>query len=156
MKIKLMKTIIIFTISIFLFTTVSAQFVAKVEVREPIQGLCNDKEVYTLFPMFGDQKEAVCPLSKEEITRRLDSAVTFLKDNPKFKDKGMVNIWINCKGEVVKCEMDNKTKDATLDMQIVAVFAALGKWEAGRLNGKPVDSLRLYSFEIKKGQITVE
>jgi len=151
-----MKTILIITISFFLGTAINAQFVAKVEVKEPIQGLCNDKEVYTLFPMFGDQKEAVSPLSKEDITKRLDSAVSFLKDNPKFKGKGMVGIWINCKGEVVKCDMDNKTTDATLDSQIVAVFAELGKWEAGQLNGKPVDSLRLYSFEIKNGKIRVQ
>ena len=150
-----MKTILVFTISIFLLANLNAQFVAKVEVKEPIQGLCNDKEVYSLFPMFDGQKQAVCPTSEEEITKRLDSAVTFLKDNPKFKDKGMVGMWINCKGEVVKCEMDNKTKDSTLDSQIVAVFSVLGKWEAGLLNGKPVDSMRLYSFEIKKGKILI-
>ena len=85
----------------------------------------------------------------------MDSAVTFLKENPKHNDKGMVFIWINCKGEVIKCEMDNKTKDANLDSQIIAVFNSLGKWDAGLLNGKPVDSLRLYSFEIKKGKISI-
>jgi hypothetical protein len=78
-----------------------------------------------------------------------------LKDNPKFKDKGMVSVMINCKGEVVKCEMDNKTKDATLDSQIVAVFTILGQWVAGSLNGKTMDSMRLYSFEIKKGKVSI-
>ena len=62
---------------------------------------------------------------------------------------------ISCKGDMVKCEIDNKTKDAGLDSQIVAVFASLGDWKAGKLNGSPVDSMRLYSFEIKKGKITV-
>lgn len=151
-----MKSIFLLTISILILSGLRAQIVAKVEVKEPIEGLCNDKEVYSLFPMFGDQKQAVCPVSDAEIKRRLDSAVTFFKDNPKHKDKGMVGIWINCKGEVVKCEMDNKTKDATLDSQIVAVFNTLGKWEAGLLNGKPVDSMRLYSFEITKGKISVK
>ena len=135
--------------------TASAQFVAKVQIKEPIDGLCNYKEVYSLFPMFGDQKEAICPVSDEEILRRLDSAVVFLKDNPKFSGKGMVSIMISCKGDMVKCEIDNKTKDAGLDSQIVAVFASLGDWKAGKLNGSPVDSMRLYSFEIKKGKITV-
>ena len=143
------------TVSMFLLISLNAQFVAKVEVKEHIEGLCSQKDVYSLLPMFGDQKQAVCPVTEKEIDRRLDSAVTYLKDNPKHNDKGMVGIWINCKGEVIKCEMDNKTKDANLDSQIVAVFNALGKWEAGLLNGKAVDSLRLYSFEIKKGKISI-
>ena len=139
----------------FMIVHATAQLVAKVEIKEPIPGLCNEKAVYSLFPMFGDQVIAACPVSNEEILSRLDTAVTFLKDNPKYKDKGMVSVMINCKGEVVKCEMDNKTKDATLDSQIVAVFASLGSWKAGLLNGKPVDSVRLFSFEIKKGKITL-
>ena len=143
------------TASLFIVMNLNAQFVAKVEVKEHIEGICNEKEVYSLFPMFGDQKEALCPVTKNEISRRLDSAVTFLTENPKHNDKGMVGIWINCKGEVVKCEMDNKTKDATLDSQIVAVFNTLGKWQAGLLNGKPVDSLKLFSFEIKKGKLSL-
>jgi hypothetical protein len=150
-----MKSIILTFSIFFAMTTLNAQFVAKVEVKEHIQGICNEKEVYTLFPAFGDQKEAPCPVGDSEIVRRLDSAVTFLKDNPTHNDKGMVAVWISCKGQVVKCEMDNKTKDATLDSQIVAVFNTLGKWGAGLLNGKPVDSLRLYSFEIKNGKISI-
>ena len=122
-----MKTILSLVISILLASNLNAQFVAKVQVKEKIEGLCNEKEVYSLLPMFGDQKLAVSPVSNEEIMNQLDSAVIFLKENRKFKGEGMVGIWINCKGEVVKCEMHNKTKDANLDSQIVAVFAALGK-----------------------------
>jgi hypothetical protein len=132
---------------------VTAQMVAKVEIKKPIPGVCNYKEVYSLFPMFGDQKEAVCPVTEEEIQRQLDSAVVFLKDRPEFKDKGIVSILINCKGEAIKCEMDNKTKDTALDNQIVAVFKTLVQWKAGLLNGKPVDSMRLFSFEIINGKL---
>ena len=32
--------------------------VAKVEVKEPIEGLCDYKEVYTMLPMLGGQTEA--------------------------------------------------------------------------------------------------
>src|SRR5688500_10743171 len=92
-KQKHMRSILFLAISILALPTVNAQFVAKVEVKEPIKGLCDSKEVYSLLPMFGDQKQAVCPVSDEEITNRLDSTVTFLKENPKFKDKGMVGIW---------------------------------------------------------------
>lgn len=149
-----MKQIFIFFLSMLAMATANAQFVAKVEIKEPVKGLCNNKAVYSLFPMFEGQVQAVCPVAEEEILRRLDSAVTFLKEHVSFMDKGMVSIMINCKGEVVKCEMDNKTKDSTLDSQIVAVFNALGQWKAGVLNGKPVDSMRLYSFQIKNGKIS--
>jgi len=130
-----------------------AQFVAKVEVKEPIPGLCNDKEVYTMFPTFKGQEEAKCPVSKDEILTRLNNEVQFLKDNPKHDDKGMIGLFINCKGEVVKCKIDNKTKDPELDKQIEAVFNSLGEWKAGKLSGKEVDSYRLFSFKIKNGKI---
>ena len=131
--------------------TVSAQFVAKMEVKEDIPGICDKNEVYALFPSFKEQEEAVCPMTKEDILRKLNSVVTFLKDNPKYKDKGMIGLIINCKGEVVKCKMDNKTKTPELDQQIEAVFNSLGSWKAGKLNGKEVDTTRLLALKLKMG-----
>jgi hypothetical protein len=151
-----MKKTILILITLVVCSTLSAQFVATMEIKEHIEGICNEKAVYALFPMFDGQKEAVCPTTDKEILKRLNNEVKFLKDNPKFKDKGMVSIIINCKGEVVKCEMDNKTKNEDLDEQIVAIFNSLGEWKAGRLNGKKVDTVILYSFKIKKGEISFE
>ncbi|HCZ35027.1 MAG TPA: hypothetical protein DHV26_03785, partial [Cytophagales bacterium] len=59
---------------------------------------------------------------------------------------------INCKGQVVQCKMDNKTKSADLDKQIELVFNSLGQWTAGKLDSKEVDTSKLFSFKIKKGQ----
>jgi len=147
---------IIFGILITLFSiNASAQFVAKMEVKEPIEGICNEKEVYALLP-FDGQEKAICPVSENDILKRLNSEIQFLKDNPKFKGKGMIGLIINCKGEVVQCKMDNKTKSAELDKQIEEVFNSLGEWKAGKLNGKKVDSSVLYSFKIKKGKITFD
>jgi hypothetical protein len=67
----------------------------------------------------------------------------------------MVSIIINCKGEVVQCKIDNKSKSPVLDEQVVTVFKTLTSWKAGKLNGKEVDSLKLWSFEIKKGKLTL-
>lgn len=134
----------------------SAQFVARVQVKEPIEGICNQNEVYALFPSFEGQIEAVCPLSKNQILARLNTEVQFLKDNPKYKDKGMMGIIINCEGKVVQCKMDNKTKSQELDQQIEAVFNSLGDWKPGKLNGKEIDSSKLYSFKIKKGLFEFE
>ena len=121
------------------------------EVKEPIEGLCDQNAVYALFPMFEGQEEAVCPLSKNEILKRLNTELLFLLAHPKFSGKGMIGLVINCKGEVVQCKMDNKTKSQELDKQIEAVFNSFKDWKAGRLSGKEVDSSKLYSFKIKKG-----
>lgn len=136
--------------------TASAQFVAKMEVKEDIPGLCDKNEVYALFHSFKGQEDAVCPLTEEEILKRLNEEVSFLKDNPKYKDKGMIGMIINCKGEVVQCKMDNKTRSPELDKQIETVFNSLGVWKTGKLNGKAVDSLKLFSFTIKKGKISFD
>lgn len=146
------RLLLISLISIFHMTTF-AQFVAKMEVKEPIPGLCNDREVYVMFPSFKGQKQAVCPVSEEEIAERLNSEVQFLKDHPDHEDKGMMGLVINCKGEVVHCKMDNKTKDPELDQQIETVFNSLGEWKAGKLNNKNVDTSRLFSFKIEGGKV---
>lgn len=151
-----MKKFAIISLLLFVFYSVPAQFVARVEIKDSIPGICNSKEVYAIFPMFKGQEQAVCPVTDDTINARLSNEVTFLKDNPKYSDKGMVNIIINCKGEVVKCEMDNKTHSEELDKQIVAVFNSLGQWKAGKVDGNTVDSARLWSFKIKKGKIAVE
>lgn len=90
MKIALSLCLLLTSLSL------SAQFVAKMEIKEPIKGLCNEKDVYAILPI-GDQKEAICPVSEEEIARRLDSTVVFLKEHQDFKGKGMVSVFINCK-----------------------------------------------------------
>jgi hypothetical protein len=151
-----MKKILLILLITFTGLTASAQFVAKMEVKEDIPGICDKNEVYALFPSFQGQEEAVCPVTKKEILQKLNSEVAFLKDNPKYKDKGMIGIVINCKGEVVKCKMDNKTKNSDLDKQIEAVFNSLGNWKAGKLNGKEVDTSRLFSFKINNGKFTFD
>jgi hypothetical protein len=150
-----MKKITALLFAFVCYTTATAQFAARMEIKENIPGICDVKNVYVMFPMFEGQKEAECPVSKKQIEERLDAEVTYLKDSVAYEDKGMVNIIINCKGEVVKCEIDNKTKSSELDKEIVAVFNSLGKWKAGKLKGTKVDSATLWSFEIKKGKFSV-
>ncbi len=149
------KALVILLISVITWN-VSAQFVAKMEVKEDIPGLCDKNEVYVLFPSFKGQKEAICPLSEDELSKRLNSEIAFLKDKPTYQDKGMIGLVINCKGALIKCEMDNKTQSPELDQQIVAIFNSLVTWKAGKLNGKPVDSSQLFSFEIKDGVIILK
>ena len=59
------------------------------------------------------------------------------------------------KEEVVQCKIDNKTKSPVLDEQVVNVFKTLTDWKPGKLNNKEVDSLKLWSFEITDGKISL-
>jgi len=151
-----MKKIFLLFVLILASLLTFSQMVARVEMKEKIEGICDPKNVYSLFPMFGDQKTAVCDVPDSEIEERLNKEVQFLKDNPTYEDKGMVGIFINCKGEAVQCKIDNKTKSPVLDEQIVNVFKTLTSWKAGKLNGKKVDSLTLWSFNIKDGKLTLK
>ena len=79
-----MKHILTLLIVLQVFSSSSAQFVATMEITEPIEGLCNDKKVYALFPMLDGQEKAVCPVSDNEIAIRINNEVGFLKQNPKY------------------------------------------------------------------------
>jgi hypothetical protein len=68
----------------------------------------------------------------------------------------MVNCIINCKGELIRCEIDNKSGSDELDNQVLKVFSSLKTWKAGTLDGVAVDTTILYSIEIKKGIIHLE
>lgn len=130
--------------------------VAKMTSKEPIEGLCDVNEVYALLPMLDkNQVKAVCPFTEAEIIKKLNEEVKYLKENPKYKGKGMVNLVINCKGELVQCKInDAKEKTKELDNQIVAVFKSLGTWKTGTINGKRVDSADHFTFQIKNGVLT--
>jgi hypothetical protein len=114
------------------------------------------KNIVVMFPNFKGQEEAIVPASDKEIEKRLNAEVKFLLENPDYNDKGMIGLVINCNGEVVQCRMDNKTKSEELDKQIESVFNSLGVWKAGKLNGKPVDTSKLFSFTIEKGKIVLK
>jgi hypothetical protein len=150
-----MKKISVIILAFFFYSSATAQFIARMEVKDTdsLPGVCDRKNVYTLFPMFKGQEEAVCASYKDEIEERLNKEVKWIKENPKETEKGMVNIIISCKGEVVRCETDNKTKSEELDKQVLAVFSTLKTWKPGKLNGKEVDSLKIWSFEIRKGKL---
>lgn len=158
-----MKKILLSAFAVFLFffctNTMYSQIgdmVAIMQVDEPIPGVCNNAKVISILPFPGNgQKKAKAPLKDEEITKLLNTEVAFLKDKPAYNDKGMVALIINCKGEMVRCEIDNKTQSPELDQQIVAVFAEMKKWKPGTLKGKAVDTSVLYSFEIKEGVISL-
>lgn len=148
-----MTLLLFFALTVY--HTTSAQFVAKMEIKEPIDGLCNSQDVYALITGLKGQVPPQCSLTKDQINEKLNSEIQFLKDNPDYSDKGMIGLIINCKGELVQCKMDNKTKSPELDSQIEKVFNSLGEWTAGKLNKKNVDTSKLFSFVIENGRIAI-
>jgi hypothetical protein len=88
--------------------------------------------------------------------KRLNAEVPFLKDSSRYNDKGMINVIINCKNEVVQVKIDNATRHPELDKQVEAVFNSLGQWKSGKLNRKEVDTSRLFSFKIVNSVFTFD
>lgn len=146
-----MKQIVLGFFFLLTATTTFSQLLATVEMKEQVEGICNPNAIYVLFPMFGDQVEAKCEVSKEEIARRINSEIPLLNNNPKFKGKGSISVYVNCEGEMVFCSIEKKKKTQEVYEQIENVFITLGEWVAGTLNGDKVDSSRLFGFTIKKG-----
>lgn len=134
----------------------SPMLIGRLQMDKPIKGACDNSNIIAILPFPGNgQVEAKAPKTDEEIVKELNSKVTFLVDKPNYEDKGMVNLIVNCKGDLIRCEIDNKTKSPELDAQIVAVFAELKKWTSGTINGISVDTSVLYSFTIKNGKISL-
>lgn len=138
------------------YTSKPSSFIATMEIKDDVPGLCDKEKVLVMFPMLDEQQvEAKCPLSNEEIEKKLN-AVDFLKDNDELNDEGMLNIIINCSGRLVKVEMDKKTTSTELDDQIVAEFKKLKTWTPATYYGTKVDNAQLISFEIKEGTLTLK
>jgi len=128
--------------------------IATMQVDNPISGVCDNSNVIAILPFPGNgQIKAKAPFTDEEITKKLNAEVDFLKGSLGYNDKGMVNLIINCKGKMVSCKIDNKTRSPELDQQIVDIFSKMLDWKAGTVNGKPVDTVVLYSFKIENGVI---
>ena len=158
-----MKKLFISTIALsFLFSCSSTKnismgnMIATMQVDKPLLGVCDNSKVIAILPFPANgQIKAQAPLTDEEITKKLNDEVDFLKNKTDYNDKGMVNLIVNCEGKMVRYQIDNKTQSPELDQQIVNVFSQMIDWKAGTIHGKFVDTSVLYSFEIKNGVISL-
>src|SRR5687768_14355083 len=95
---QLMRSFVLTLFSLSCYLITSAQFVARMEAKEPIAGVCNIKNIIVPFPNFKGQEVAVMPISKQEIEAKLNAELRFLSENPSYSDKGMIGLIVNCKG----------------------------------------------------------
>lgn len=150
-----MKKTLLLLILLITGLTTQAQFIATVQMDEEVEGICDHDKVYALFAGFDGQVPAKCSVSKNEMEQLLNEQLQFLKDNPKFRGKGMVGVYINCEGETLQWSVSVKTGNADLDKEILEIFQSFSQWEAGTLDGELVDTHELFSYEIKKGILKI-
>jgi hypothetical protein len=150
--IKLFFTIL----TVISVTSIKGQIIATIQMDKPVEGICDNNKVYALFSAFKDQSEAVCPLSKEEILKKVNENVTFIQADKKYKDNCGVRFLINCKGEVVRFEVNNHTKLEELGAHLDKALRPVTGWKPGKLHDTDVDSEFTFLFKVKKGQIVFE
>lgn len=151
----IMKKTFLFIVLFLLTFTTKAQFLATVQMTDTLEGICDHDRVFALFDSFDGQETPKCSVSKKEMEKILNKDLQFLKDNPKFKGKGMVGVFINCEGLVVEWDISNKTKSSKLDEEILEIFKTMNDWTVGKLDGEEVDTHDLISYEIKKGVLKI-
>ncbi len=130
--------------------------VARMEVKEPIEGVCDNNNVLVLMSfMDAKQIEAKSPVSQEKVAEKIQATSVFLKNNPDFNGKGVVSCIINCNGELVQVSMSNASESTELDEEVMAVFREQKQWTPGTYYGTPVDNVQLISFEVENGVISI-
>jgi len=160
-RIKTLIILSVFTVTsalaqVYNITTVSGQLISKFEMKESIEGICDQNEVYGLFDGYHGQVEAKCQLTKDQLEAILNEKIDFFAKNPKYKGKGMLSCFVSCKGITLKWEISKETKNTDVDRQVLEVFKSIPDWKPGILNGKNVDSRLLVTYKIKKGHLTLE
>jgi hypothetical protein len=74
-----MKNTLLLLFAFVVSLSASSQFVAVMEVKEPIPGICNNKGVYVMLPSFKGQERAVCPVSNDSIFKTTQRGSSLLK-----------------------------------------------------------------------------
>jgi uncharacterized protein (DUF2147 family) len=130
------------------------------EVKEGVKDLCNSTRVYLLYMMkqfpSSNAVEGKFPVSETELLQLLNEKTNYLKENPKYKGKFSVRVIVNCKGELIICNLEKKTRSDDFNKQILEVFTSLKGWAPGEFNGEIVDSTKSFYFKIKNGEIQME
>ena len=90
----LLFSTILFVTSVSILSCASSKpknfsnLVARMEVKEPIQGVCDNSNVIVILPFPNNgQEKAQCPKSKEDLIKELKSGVEAAKALNDFLDK---------------------------------------------------------------------
>ncbi|WP_294670668.1 hypothetical protein [uncultured Fluviicola sp.] len=127
----------------------------RVTLKKVVPGMCvPSKQVLELYGGNPDEVEPKCMIDKEELTERLNSDLSFLKNHPEFKGRGMISIVINCEGKVIGWSEVVKSKNRELNDEILAYLMKQDfEWEAGKYKEEKIDSIYSFSYQIVRGKL---
>ncbi|MCU0422158.1 MAG: hypothetical protein MUC81_05040 [Bacteroidia bacterium] len=131
--------------------------VARMQVKSPIDGVCDNNNVIVILPIPGNaQQKALPPITFQELANLLNEKLSFLKDNPTYTAKGYINVIINCKGEMVQCLANSKDLDEKLNKELETLIGEFKQWKPATVQNKIVDSMQLISIEVNQGRLAIK
>lgn len=150
-----MLRILIITSFLIVSTRLFGQFIATVELKEPLELMCGEN-LYALFDGFYGQESAKCEITPEKIVSKINKECPSIKNDLTYKAKCVMSLYINCEGQVIQVDSEI-TDNPTLNDEINAVLLSTnGYWTPGKLNGEAVDCTELISIRIKKGVVYLD
>lgn len=130
--------------------------VAVMEVKEPIEGLCNQNEVYALMSFFDKgQIKSEMQISEPDFLNLVETNLRQLVDQTTNYET-TANVIVNCKGKLVQAKPSKPGDMPNLDEAFAETVSKIEKWSIGTLNGQPVDNSLFVSIKIEEGVIAIK
>lgn len=113
--------------------------------------VCKPNNVYFLMEKRARPVEPI-----DSIEMKLNSTVSFAKQNPSFDSKVSIQFAVNCNGEIGGgFHVVTKSGNDNLDNELMEFFKTIKSWKAGMIKKKTVDSWYMWRLEIKDGYIDI-
>jgi tRNA 2-selenouridine synthase SelU len=125
----------------------------KISGYEKLDGICNPGNVAARFSIFTYTSSSNKRIKK--IEKELNSKIKSLKTYSSLSEERMINLVINCKGAVLKSEIDTKKIQPDVKSEIENAFKMLRIWTKRKYNGE-TDSSILITFKIENGVIRLK
>ncbi len=125
----------------------------KISGYEQLGGICNPENITARFSIFTYTSSSNKRIKK--IEKELNSKIKSLKTYISLSEERIINLIINCKGEVLKSEIDTKKIQPDIKSEIEDAFKMLRIWKKIKYNGE-TDSSILITFKIENGVICLK
>ena len=125
----------------------------KISGYEKLSGICNPENITARFSIF-----TYIPSSNKrikKIEKELNSKIKSLKTYSSLSEERMINLVLNCKGEVLKSKIDAKKIQSDIKSEIENAFKTLRIWKEKKYNGE-IDCSILITFKIENGVIRLK